>query len=114
LKRYFHEQNLDLDDEALHIVVVQPAFLQESIENGEIVNQALSSLAPRQRHVIEMLHFAGHTLREISEMERQDLTGIRNSYYRGLKTLRTFLGRGAQQGKKIVQRKGEEEYEIEL
>ena len=46
---------------------------------------------PKQRQVMELVHFEGYTLQETSEIVRETLTNTRNYYYRGLKALRTFL-----------------------
>jgi RNA polymerase sigma-70 factor, ECF subfamily len=90
-KRHFYQEALHLEDEPRDPHLVKPEFVQRSVECKEIVERALGNLNESQRRVIEMLHFEGHTLREISEMEGQELTGIRNRYYRGLKALKTIL-----------------------
>jgi len=114
-KRHFYDkpQNAENDD-ASEEALVQPEFIQRSLEGKEIVDQALASLTPGQRHVIKMVHLEGHTLREISEREGEELTRIRNSYYRGLNVLRSLLATP----KRAVRNTGElnrrEEYEIEL
>jgi len=41
--------------------------------------------------VIELVHFEGYTLQEVSEIVRESLANTRNYYYRGLKALRSFL-----------------------
>jgi hypothetical protein len=49
-------------------------------------------------------------------MQGKELAGIRNSYYRGLNTLKTFLGGGARRSEEKVRvsTKRKEQYEIEL
>jgi RNA polymerase sigma-70 factor (ECF subfamily) len=113
-KRHFYQDRVSTDDDGSEMLLPQPGFSQRSIESKEIVREALSSLSPAQRHVVEMVHFDGHTLREISEMGGKGLPGIRNSYYRGLEALRNMLGKGNVQVQNRVQTKGREEYEIEL
>src|SRR5260370_42100281 len=96
--------------------MVQPEYLQRSVECKEIVEQALASLTPAQRRVIELLHFEGRTLQEISQLEGKELTGIRNSYYRGVNALRMSFGKGV--GATVIRATGVEKrrgkYENEL
>jgi RNA polymerase sigma-70 factor (ECF subfamily) len=115
-KRHFYCQPMNGDGDHRDPVLVQPEFIQKSLEHKEIVEQGLACLNPMQRRVVELLHFEGHTLREISQMEGKELGAIRNSYYRGLKALRAILGEGAGSRQVVtrVSRKRQEEYEIEL
>ena len=87
-----------------------------SVEEKEIVEQGLASLSPAQRRIMELLHFEGHTLREISQLEGKELGAIRNSYYRGLKALKTVLSVGVRRTTvgTTISAKRREEYEIEL
>jgi RNA polymerase sigma-70 factor (ECF subfamily) len=113
-KRQFYDNHVHVDDGHCDAVVGKPEFVQRSVESKELVEQALASLTAGQRRVVEMLHFEGHTLREISKMQGKELAGIRNSYYRGLNALKVFLGGGVRQEKVRVSAKRKEEYEIEL
>ena len=97
-RRHFYEEHVHVEDDPREPLVVQPEFVQRSVECREIVEQALAGLPPPQRRVIELLHFEGHTLREISEIEGKELTGIRNSYYRGLNALKAILHNGVRSG----------------
>ena len=92
-KRHFYEEHVSVDEDRHDPLIVQAEYVQRSVESKELVEQALASLSAAQRRVIELLHFQGRTLQEISQMEGKELTGIRNSYYRGLNALRSFLGR---------------------
>jgi RNA polymerase sigma-70 factor, ECF subfamily len=56
------------------------------------VEAGIGSLSLRQRRVLELVHFEGHTLQESAEILRETLANTRNHYYRGLKALRAFLG----------------------
>ena len=96
--------------------LIQPEFIQRSVEEKEIVEQGLASLSPAQRRIMELLHFEGYTLREISQMEGKELGAIRNSYYRGLKVLKTVLSVGVRRTtvRTTISAKRQEEYEIEL
>jgi hypothetical protein len=69
-----------------------------------------------QPELVELLHFEGRTLQEISQMEGKELTGIRNSYCRGVNALKMTFGKGARPT--VIQARGmekrREEYEVEL
>lgn len=56
------------------------------------VEAGIAALTPRQRQVIELVHFEGYTLQEASEICRESLANTRNLYYRGLRALRGLLG----------------------
>jgi RNA polymerase sigma-70 factor, ECF subfamily len=115
-KRQFYDKHVGVDDDHDDALVAQPEFIQRSVESKELIEQALASLTSGQRRVVEMLHFEGHTLREISQLQGKELAGIRNSYYRGLNALKLFLGGGARRSEEKVKvvAKRKEEYEIEL
>jgi len=61
-------------------------------EWARYVEAGVATLNPKQRQVIEMVHFEGYTLQEISEILRETLANTRNYYYRGLSALRDHLG----------------------
>jgi len=113
-KHQFYGANTSSD--SCDPVLVQPEFIQKSLEQRECVELGLAGLKPAQRQVIELVHFEGHTLREISEMEGKELGTIRNNYYRGLKALKTILDEGIRpdQVQLSGQTKKREKYEIEL
>ncbi len=114
--RQFYAPHVDEAGDGRDPALVQPEFIQRSIEEKEIVEQGLGSLSPAQRRIMELLHFEGHTLREISQMEGKELGAIRNSYYRGLKALKTVLSVGVRRTtvRTTISAKRREEYEIEL
>jgi len=60
-------------------------------EWARFVARGIAELTPKQRQVIELVHFDGYTLQETSEIVRETFANTRNYYYRGLKALRTFL-----------------------
>jgi DNA-directed RNA polymerase specialized sigma24 family protein len=62
-----------------------------SCEWARFVEAGIASLNPKQRKVMELVHFQGYTLQETSEIVRETVSNTRNYYYRGLKALRTFL-----------------------
>ena len=115
-KRHFYEQHVSVDEDRHDPLMVQPEFVQRSVECKEIVEQALASLTPAQRRVIELLHFEGRTLREISQIEGKELTGIRNSYYRGVNALKTTLNKGIRPAEVRTTgiEKRRQEYEVKL
>lgn len=121
-KRNFYADSANGDDDRGDPLLVQPEFIQKSVECKEIIEQGLASLQPAQRRIIELLHFEGHTLREISQMEGRELGATRNSYYRGLNALKTILreaSRLPRQASPAHERETasvnrREEYEIEL
>lgn len=55
------------------------------------VETGIAGLSPKQRQIIELIHFEGYTLQESSEILRETLANTRNHYYRGLKALRVLL-----------------------
>ena len=55
------------------------------------MESGIAALGPKQRQVVELVHFEGYTLQETSEIVRETFANTRNYYYRGLKALRTFL-----------------------
>ena len=114
--RQFYAPHVDENGDGRDPALVQPEFIQRSVEEKEIVEQGLASLSPAQRRIMELLHFEGHTLREISQMEGKELGAIRNSYYRGLKALKTVLRVGVRRTtvRTTISAKRREEYEIEL
>jgi RNA polymerase sigma-70 factor (ECF subfamily) len=62
-----------------------------SAEWARCVETGIDTLGPKQRRVIELVHFEGHTLQESAEILRESLANTRNLYYRGLKQLKQFL-----------------------
>jgi RNA polymerase sigma-70 factor, ECF subfamily len=114
--RQFYAPHLDEGGDGHDPALVQPEFIQRSTEEKQILEQGLAWLNPAQRRIIELLHFEGHTLREISQMEGKELGAIRNSYYRGLKALKAGLTEVVRPSKvrAATPTKRQEEYEIEL
>jgi RNA polymerase sigma-70 factor, ECF subfamily len=114
--RQFYAPHVDEHGDGRDPALVQPEFIQRSVEEKEIIEQGLACLNPGQRRVVELLHFKGHTLREISQMEGKELGAIRNSYYRGLKALKAVLtdANRRSQVRSTTPAKRQEEYEIEL
>ena len=116
LSRQFYAPRVDEHGDGRDPALVQPEFVQRSLEEKEIIEQGLACLNPAQRRVVELLHFEGHTLREISLMEGKELGAIRNRYYRGLRALKTALSQAIARSpvRGTSPAKRQEEYEIEL
>lgn len=62
-----------------------------SAEWARLVESGLANLKPKQRQVMELVHFEGLTLQETAEQIRESFANTRNYYYRGLKALRVYL-----------------------
>ncbi|MGD0425279.1 MAG: sigma-70 family RNA polymerase sigma factor [Candidatus Acidiferrales bacterium] len=114
--RQFYAPHVDEDGDGCDPALRQPEFIQRSVEEKQLVEQGLASLSPPQRRIMELLHFEGRTLREISQMEGKELGAIRNSYYRGLKSLKAILTERVRrsQVRATMSTKRREEYEIKL
>lgn len=70
-----------------------PALLgMTPAEWARYVESGVAALSQKQRQVIELVHFEGQTIQEVSEILRESLANTRNYYYRGLSALRDFLG----------------------
>lgn len=61
------------------------------LERAAFVKQCLAILSPRQRRILELVHFDGYTLTEAATILKQSLANTRNLYYRGLNSLRIQL-----------------------
>lgn len=64
-----------------------------SHEVGQLVEQLLSSIQPRQRVAIELTFFEGLTAEEIASKTGESATVVRHNLYRGLSKLRSALTR---------------------
>jgi len=67
-------------------------FGMNQSEWSRLVETGFGSLTDKQRRTIGLVHVEGYTLQEAADAQRESLASTRNYYYRGLKTLRTFLG----------------------
>ena len=71
------------------------------LQRAALVEQCMSSLNSRQRRTVELIHFDGYTILESAEILQESLANTRNLYYRGMKSLRSYLAAsGAQDSKK--------------
>lgn len=95
-RRYLNIRDFYRQEEAAEALEVRRTQSSEMLgmtaaEWPRCVEQGLAVLNPKQRQVIEMVHFEGYTLQESADILRESLANARNHYYRGLKALRDFL-----------------------
>ena len=67
-------------------------------ESAILIEQALSSLQPRQRRTIELVYFEGLTAEEISVRTGETVRVVRHNLYRGLEKLRRAVCGGPPSG----------------
>jgi len=60
-------------------------------ESAWLVQEALALLNERQCQVMELVFFAGLSLKEVAEQTGQTFANVRHHYYRGLEHLRERL-----------------------
>jgi RNA polymerase sigma-70 factor (ECF subfamily) len=89
--RKFYDQEEYLESQDFRRQPSSELVGSSSAEWGRVVESGLSSLNPRQRQVMELVHFEGLSLLETSERIRESFANTRNYYYRGLKALRGYL-----------------------
>jgi RNA polymerase sigma-70 factor, ECF subfamily len=88
--RYFDNDSLDEFVPEL----MRPAQCSPGYSNAEtriLVEQALGSLAARQRRTIELVYFGGMTAEEVSARTGETVRVVRHNLYRGLEKLRKLL-----------------------
>jgi RNA polymerase sigma-70 factor, ECF subfamily len=94
-RRYLSVRNFYRQEEMSETIEIrrQPSepFGLTAPEWARYVESGITTLSPKQRHVIELVHFEGYTLQEAADNSRESLANTRNYYYRGLKALRDFL-----------------------
>jgi RNA polymerase sigma-70 factor, ECF subfamily len=92
--RIRHFYNNEEVSEARELRVRESSGLMgmSSVEWARYVETGIARLDTKQRRVIELVHFEGYSLQEISDNVRESLANTRNMYYRGLKQLKKFLG----------------------
>ena len=90
IRNFYRQEEVSESSEARR----EPAHDLNGLTSPEwthYVESGIGALSPKQRRVIELVHFEGYTLQEVSEIVRETLANTRNYYYRGLKALRGFL-----------------------
>jgi RNA polymerase sigma-70 factor, ECF subfamily len=96
-RRYLNVRNFYKQEEISETTDIRRNQRRETLgltsaEWARYVESGIAMLNAKQRNVIELVHFEGYTLQEAAEKLRESLSNTRNYYYRGLKTLRDFLG----------------------
>jgi len=95
-RRYLNIRNVYKQEEVSEATNIQGTRSSDrlgmsSTEWAQYVEGGLATLTSKHRRVIELVHFDGYTLQEVSEILRETLANTRNHYYRGLKALRSAL-----------------------
>jgi RNA polymerase sigma-70 factor (ECF subfamily) len=81
-----------LDDfSSFQSALTRVSTIQGVLERSALVEKYLTTLNPRQRRTIELIHFDGYTLVETAAVLQESLANTKNLYYRGMKTLRSQL-----------------------
>jgi RNA polymerase sigma-70 factor (ECF subfamily) len=90
--RHFYKQEEISDAREIQSTQPSVSFGMNPTEWARYVETGIVTLSAKHRRIIELVHSEGYTLQEASEILRETLASTRNSYYRGLKALRDFLG----------------------
>jgi RNA polymerase sigma-70 factor (ECF subfamily) len=101
IRNFYQQEELNLALESRIQVTFERTFGLTSHEVIRLLEAGLLLLPPLQRRAIELVHFEGRTMREISELTGESLATTRNNYYRGIKQLRTYL-RGNEESREVV------------
>src|SRR5258708_3659275 len=75
-----------------------------SLEARRQIEQALDTLNPVQRRVLELAYFEGLSLKEIAEATSETFGNVRHHYYRGLARLRVFLTETSQENSPVARK----------
>lgn len=88
MRKFYEEldERTDHDEEGWTTLVAQPAQ-----DAARLAKEALALLNEQQRHIMELVFFAGLSLKEIAEQTEQTYVSVRHHYYRGLKCMRDGL-----------------------
>lgn len=91
IRRYYQQEELAAAGELRAEVSFERIFGLNAADLAGYVEAGLSLLPAHQRKAIELVHFEGRTLQEVSDLMRESLANTRNIYYRGMKRLRDHL-----------------------
>jgi len=91
VRGFYRQEELDDADvaRARHSLDDSSGF--DASESLQVIQKALAVLPAQQRRAIELIHFEGYTLQEITAVSGKSLANVRNLYYRGMKRLRDYL-----------------------
>lgn len=87
--RHVREQKETIDFD--QVMSEESCGTAEIQARAETLEAALGHLRNGQRRAIELIHFDGYTLQETAAILGESLANTRNLYYRGIKTLRSWL-----------------------
>jgi RNA polymerase sigma-70 factor, ECF subfamily len=91
--RKFYNQT-DLEEVENRVPETAPTlgrFTQPELKH--LLQQGLKTLNGPQKHVVELASYDGLSMKEIADKTGDTLSNVRHHYYRGLKKLRSFVGR---------------------
>ena len=91
IRRFYQQEELSAVGELRAEVSFQRIFGLNASDLANYIEAGLAMLPAQQRQAIELVHFEGRTLQEISELMRESLANTRNIYYRGMKRLRDHM-----------------------
>jgi RNA polymerase sigma-70 factor (ECF subfamily) len=91
IRKFYQQEELATAGELRAEVSFDRIFGLNAIDLASYVEAGLALLPVPQRQAIELIHFEGRTLQEVSELMRESLANTRNIYYRGMKRLRDHL-----------------------
>jgi RNA polymerase sigma-70 factor (ECF subfamily) len=91
IRRFYQHEELAAVAELRAEVSFDRIFGLNAADLARYIEAGLTLLPAQQRQAIELVHFEGRTLQEISELMRESLANTRNIYYRGIKRLRDHL-----------------------
>jgi len=76
------------------------------MEWTQFVEGGLAVLTGRQKRTIELIHFEGYTLLEVSSIMGEGLSNTKNHYYRGMRILREFLKAAERSASEVKEQDG--------
>ena len=93
VRHLYNKADLSAIDQAASFWSPGRLQLQESCR---LAAEALESLPEAQRQTIEMFFFQGLDFQEIARRRNEKFSNVRHHYYRGLQSLRSYLGGDSQ------------------
>jgi len=97
--RNFYDRT-NLDDVEAHLPETTSPFGGFTPpELKHLLRQGLATLNGAQKQVVELASYNGLSMQEIASKTGETLSNVRHHYYRGLRKLRDFVGRGPEKGK---------------
>jgi RNA polymerase sigma-70 factor (ECF subfamily) len=92
-RRARHEDDQSAEEPVVTEAIATPEVQVVDAQRAEAVRQALDSLRPEQRQVIELAYFGGLSHSEIAERLQQPLGTVKTRIAQSVKRLRDALGR---------------------